>query len=436
MTSAPDDTAPDDTATEVGPAEEVVEAATVTTEATSSDTRGDASSEESALEPPADETGAAAEPKPEPLPETIRHPPTAVAPAAPPRRGGLVGPLLGGVVAAGLGAAAAFYVLPRVWTPPADPRLGVLSEALDAQKGLIAGLSGELKKIGAAPSTESVAAAQAAAAEETTRSLDALGQRIDGIESQMSRLGDALTALDGRLAALEKRPAASGEASASALEAYGREMAALRNEIQQQRDEAKAAKAQIQASSETITQEIEAARAELNAERTKAAEDAAVSAARAGLTRVRAAVDTGSAFGTALDEIRAAGFDIPGGLADQAQGVPTLAALQLGFPTAARGALAASLKATTSQGNGWDRFAAFLRTQSGARSLTPRAGDDADAILSRAEGALRGGDLATAIAEIGKLPEAGQSRMAEWTALAQRRLDATKAITALAAELE
>ncbi|WP_413855752.1 COG4223 family protein, partial [Albidovulum sp.] len=130
-----------------------------------------------------------------------------------------------------------------------------------------------------------------------------------------------------------------------------------------------------------------------------------------------------------------AGVAIPPPLAEQGQGVPTLEALRTAFPDAARDALAASLKETAA-GDTWERLLAFLRTQSGARSLTPREGTDPDAILSRAEAALAAGDLAGSISEIGGLPAEGQARMTEWVALASRRISATEAAAALAAELQ
>ena len=58
------------------------------------------------------------------------------------------------------------------------------------------------------------------------------------------------------------------------------------------------------------------------------------------------------------------------------------------------------------------RMASFLVSQTGARSLEPREGDDADAILSRAEAALRQGDVAGARALVAQLPEVAQTAMA------------------------
>ena len=112
-----------------------------------------------------------------------------------------------------------------------------------------------------------------------------------------------------------------------------------------------------------------------------------------------------------------------------------MAALRAGFAPAARDALTASL-AETAGGSFWNRTTAFLRSQTGARSLTPRAGSDPDAILSRAEAALGAGDLGAALTEVAALPPAGQARMAEWQGLAERRLAAAQAIAAMAAQVK
>ncbi|MGB8622217.1 MAG: hypothetical protein WCD16_05310, partial [Paracoccaceae bacterium] len=82
-----------------------------------------------------------------------------------------------------------------------------------------------------------------------------------------------------------------------------------------------------------------------------------------------------------------------------------------------------------------DRIGAFLRTQFGARSLTPREGNDPDAILSRAEAALNAGELKDALDEIATLPEAGQQAMSGWVAKAQKRADALAAADTLASRL-
>jgi len=110
--------------------------------------------------------------------------------------------------------------------------------------------------------------------------------------------------------------------------------------------------------------------------------------------------------------------------------VPTLQSLRETFPNAARAALEAARQAD--MGAGWtDRITAFLQTQTGARSLTPREGTDPDAILSRAEAALASGDVAATLAELATLPEAAKPDLAAWQAQAQLRLDAAAALAGL-----
>ena len=82
-----------------------------------------------------------------------------------------------------------------------------------------------------------------------------------------------------------------------------------------------------------------------------------------------------------------------------------------------------------------NRMQAFLQTQLGTRSLEPREGDSADAVLSRAEAALKAGDLDTVLAEIDTLPEASKPAFAEWRALTETRAAALAAGKALADEL-
>ncbi len=113
-------------------------------------------------------------------------------------------------------------------------------------------------------------------------------------------------------------------------------------------------------------------------------------------------------------------------------GLPTLASLTETFPEAARAALEAALRAQSGGGLA-DGFWSFLRIQTGARSLTPQDGDDADAVLSRAEAALRAGDLAAALAELAALPSEAQTALAPWVAEAEDHRAAAAAIAALAA---
>ena len=101
---------------------------------------------------------------------------------------------------------------------------------------------------------------------------------------------------------------------------------------------------------------------------------------------------------------------------------------------AARAGLSDSLKATMGDSAG-ERFTAFLRAQVGARSLEAREGDDPDAVLSRAEAALRAGQIETVLAELASLPAEGQAAMKPWIDQAAARQTALDAISALSSAL-
>ncbi|NIL96879.1 MAG: hypothetical protein GTO62_06995, partial [Planctomycetales bacterium] len=81
------------------------------------------------------------------------------------------------------------------------------------------------------------------------------------------------------------------------------------------------------------------------------------------------------------------------------------------------------------------RIESFLRSQLNIRSLSPRDGDDPDAVLSRAQGALAANDLATALTELDLLPDSGKAAMSGWTDQAKARLAALEAIETLAKSL-
>jgi hypothetical protein len=73
----------------------------------------------------------------------------------------------------------------------------------------------------------------------------------------------------------------------------------------------------------------------------------------------------------------------------------------------------------------------FLRSQTGARSLTPREGDDPDAVLSRAEAILAEGRPADTLTELAALPPEGQAAMTEWSSRVQLHLAGLDALQAL-----
>ena len=337
--------------------------------------------EEAPLEPEVDTT-------PTPAPEPARS------------GAGFVPLLIGGVLAGGIGFGAA-QVLGPLQSGPDETTLALQAE-VQAQAASIQALQ--------ASSDKSQGAADQAASDTASLqgSIDGLTASLAAINGQFDDVSNALAGLDARIIELEKRPLTQGLPS-SAIEAYERELEELKASVASQRAEAQAM--------------------EENAKMT-----AQQALARAALTRVLSALDAGQSFRAPLtDLVTATGSAAPVELEALADtGAPSLASLQASYPDAARAALAAARQTEGQTGN---RFLSFMQSQLGARSVTPHVGDDADAILSRAEAALTSGNLTDTLAEIAALPEAAQAEIADWAAAARTRQEALAAGEALSQEL-
>ncbi|WP_173486150.1 MULTISPECIES: hypothetical protein [unclassified Aliiroseovarius] len=329
-------------------------------------------------------------------------------PVAAPSRSNTVLPLLfGGAIAAVIGFGAARYPdqWPFVMGPVEDP----LATALATQGQQLEALEAASRQ-----QAETLASLQA------DNSLDVARGEISGefaqLRTQLEAMSSQLSELENRLHTVEKLPQGSGmEAAAAAATAYERELQQMRQML-----DAELAK-------------ITDARADAKTLEQTAAEAAKAAGARAALARVLAALDTGRPFGDALFDLsQQAGIEAPEALSGVAEkGVPTLVALQSAFPEAARAALDASVRSAVAAGE-MDRVSAFFRLQLGTRSLSPKEGTDPDAILSRAEAALKTGQLEAALAELATMPEAGQPALGDWIAAATTRKDALTAGDALA----
>ncbi|WP_286130962.1 hypothetical protein [Loktanella sp. 5RATIMAR09] len=255
-----------------------------------------------------------------------------------------------------------------------------------------------------------------------------LEQRIDaaaqvdlsGIEAAQADLVVQLSDMQARIDELAARPAttviseATGEGVSAELDALRAQIAEMTNAAQTELEEARAAAASI---------EENAAAAARNA------------AARAALSRVQTALESGAPIGAALGDLEAATTQsAPTELLVVQDGVPTLASLQDQFPDVARAALATA-RAEGVSGEETTGFGAFLRNQLDVRSTTPQEGNTADAILSRAEAAVRSGRLSDALAEISALPEVVRAEMSDWLAQAEQRADAIAAVDILSTSL-
>jgi hypothetical protein len=329
-------------------------------------------------------------------------------PAEPQRRQSVFVPmLLGGVVAAALGYGAAYFGLPRT-----DPALPANLSQMQTQ---IAGIEDKIAALPAPPDLSPIEESVASVQSQTA--------------SQIDTVAAALNDLANRLDALEKAPNADGTLSSTALAAYEREIEQLRAEMMDQT-------AKMQQMVADAAAELESTRASAATIEADAANAAKASVARAALARLQAAVDLGQPFAAALAEFsEASGIAAPAGLTDiAADGPATLTVLQDTFPDVARAALAAARREGVS-GEGSGGFGAFLRSQLDIRSTTPKEGNSVDAILSRAEAALRQGRLSDALAEVNSLPELARAEMTDWTAQATGRAEALAAVESLASSL-
>lgn len=357
--------------------------------------------------PDAPEEAAAADPAGGPVESPVPTAPTPAEDDGPAPAGGpsALGLVLGGLVAGGIGFLAAVVASEQGWLGREIGADSALSETVSAQSAEIAALRERLDELAAREFPEPV---DTTPFSEALAGLDArLGEVEDGLSSATARL----EGLAARLDTIETRPAVIAPDASAALEQQLREFRAELDAV------TAAARAEVEAA--------QARAAEIEQEAQKAAE---LAARQAALTELRAALESGAPFAGVLERLP----DAPKALTAVAgEGVATLAELQQAFPDAARRALQ-SVQDVPENASWSDRATAFLRRHTNARSLSPREGDDPDAVLSRVEAALRAGKLGTAIAEAEALPAPAVSALEEWLDRARARHAAVTAAESLA----
>lgn len=306
-----------------------------------------------------------------------------------PRQIGFAPVALGGVFAAALGYVVGIY---------SDAGLPFLPKPVSAfeqeARGLITAQSEEIATL-----AEQLAAAEAAQAE-------ALGTLPATVQAQTEPFGAQLETLAGRVQALEDYTAPEGGLSTG-------EVIALQDTINELKSNVAAAAA--------VAAEADS-KAEAQAARTRSL---------SAIADISYAVQAGTPFAEPLAVVQENGLPVPDALvATAVSGVMAQGDLVDGFPDLARAALAKA-RATgqgVEEGGG---VAGFLRTQLGARSVAPREGDDADAILSRAEAAVKAADLDGALGELAQLPEPLRVIFDPWVKSATDRAAALAAADAL-----
>ncbi len=385
------------------------------------DDAGPNSDEEPAAEP-VEEGAATSHPDESPVPSEV----AVVAPPPEPTRASPVPLLIGGLIAGGLG-----YLVATVAQPGAD--ISSLDEEISANSAQIEAISSEIATLQETPAPVVDLSGIEASLAGFTDKLDGFAGELTSVRDDFAGSVEQLTqtseALSDRLTVLET----AGPGDTEAARATEQDLAAFRAELDRMTAEAESRVAaslerasEIEAAALATASEAEAAAAE--AERL-AAEAAAQAETEAAIAAMKAALESGQSY---ADQLATLG-DVPEVLETNAEtGVTTLVELQQSYPGAARAALseAESIPQDASAG---ERFTAFLKQRTNARSLTPKEGDSADAILSRAEAMVKQGDLLAALAELDALGEGPAAAMQNWLEQARTRaaaLDAAEQLTA------
>lgn len=363
------------------------------------------------------------------------------------RKSGFWPVAFGGVVAAGMGAAATIWALPNLpagWLPEQTEtvdaeaiRLEAVTAAKTAAEEAIANapaeeialpedlqttLNDHAARIAALEKSVSTEPASQEASPGSGRSGDAGNASLVPAEESGDVSSEDLQALTkqleeqaAKIAELESRPSIGPEAA---------------KKIQSLAKDADAVQQKISSTAAKVQKQLDA----VQQKAAKLQEEAAASTKRAQAVAAVAALQTALDKGVTAEESRQAlaetGIDTPEALQKD---IPSLDSLQTGFGNASRAALRATMTDADSSGEGGNAFTNFLKAQTGARSVAPREGNDPDAVLSRANAHVESGDIAAALSEIEALPESalGAPAMAEWLAGAQAYNDAQAALSDL-----
>lgn len=337
------------------------------------------------------------------------------APTLPKPRNSVWQIVLGGGLAAGLGFAAASLL------PSAEPSNNVAARlsAIEAtQNELRAGLADRgVATVDLAPLEAGLANLKADLDAVSVPQVDLtpITAKLDALDANLAAQTNRFSDLQSRIATLEARPEGI---DVSLLGANGvaldQQISTLQALIDNQRG-----------ALEAISQDAEA---ELAALRETITDEVARLQASSAVVRLTLAMESGAPFAAALSDAEAgSGITAPALLHAAAEtGLVRLSQVRAEFAPLARDALPIALRETAGD-TVRARVGAFLQGQIGGRSLSPRDGDDPDAILSRAQGAVDQGDLSLALAELSALPAPAQAVFSDWVAQVESRLSVTEA---------
>jgi hypothetical protein len=252
--------------------------------------------------------------------------------------------------------------------------------------------------------------------------IDSLETRFAGVEAMLTTIDTELRDLVTAGLALDSQAAADIAGYAATIEGLRAQIAAMDARLVDQAARIDTVTAEIQTEAQSAVESAAAAQA--------------MSELQATLITLEAALGNGLPYRAEIDWIASSqNQEIPAPLAEHADtGITRMVHLRDTFPALAHDAIRTDLRAETGD-TALGQFGAFLQAQVASRSLTPQEGTSTDAILSRAEDALRQGDLDLALRHMRTLSVVAREIYADWLALAQARQAALSGFEALKAAL-
>ena len=266
---------------------------------------------------------------------------------------------------------------------------------------------------------------------------------VTAYESAFNQLRDEVQTQTQAMSVSTQETIATNQATLEALQAeVAAQTAALEARVAAQTAEIETSTAEAVATYEAalaaLRGEVEAMMNTAVEAEEVAEEQATLAQSRVALAELTPLVQSGEAYAEPLSVLTDNGVTIPDALSGFADtGIPSLSALAETFPDFARDALDA-VRTTATEEDGAAQsggFGSFLQSRLGARSVVPREGNDPDAVLSRAEAAVRGGDIDTVLMELDALPEMARAPLEPWIAEAMVRQQALAAVSALGQDL-
>lgn len=253
--------------------------------------------------------------------------------------------------------------------------------------------------------------------------------RLEGVAAEISALTNSVQAVSAEGGSLSEEALAqitSKSAEVEGLRAEIGEMSGMVGKLTQRIDDVEAA----------ATRRVEEARAEAEQAEENAQKVASMAAYQSAVDALADKARDGSAYSSELADLASQGVEIPEVLAANADvGIASTAALKSEFSETSHIVIRQSIKERAEENGGTaSRVGAFFKSQVAARSLEPKEGDSADAILSRMDAALQSGQLNAVLDEAKGLTERARAPLQDWLTKIETRNAVEDALTSLAGQ--